>query len=64
MKFVIRNKAQLANAYDKMLAELKAHDILVDFKEHSQPPRTLKQSRKIHAMITDLANETGDSMIK
>ena len=69
MKVVCRNGTQLANAYDKMVDALRNLQqkfdgaIMVEWKEH-KPPRTMKQSRKIHAMMNDLGNFTGDSNMK
>ena len=63
MKYVVRTIPQAANLYDRLLEALKEGDQMVDLKPH-KPPRTLKQSRKIHAMLTDLGNETGDSNFK
>jgi len=41
MKCVIRNVAQAANFYDRLLDALQVGDMLVDLKPH-KPPRTLK----------------------
>ncbi len=64
MKYVIRkNTPQAANFYDRLLEALKEGDMMVDLKPH-KPPRTRSQSRKLHAMITQIGDETGDSNMK
>ncbi len=69
MKVVCRNGTQLANAYDKMVDALSNLQqkldgaIMVEWKEH-KPPRTMKQSRKIHAMMNEMGGFTGDENIK
>ena len=63
MKHVIRSIPQAANFYDRLLDALKEGDMLVDLKPHVAP-RTRSQSRKLHAMITQIGDETGDSNMK
>ena len=68
MKRVIRSNVQLANIYDEMLEGLQDllkadKSMIIEFKPF-KPPRTLSQSRKIHAMMNEIGAFTGDENIK
>ncbi len=63
MKRVISNQTQLHNMHTEMtdaLAELVRGEkkMMVEFKPF-KPPRTRSQSRKIHAMMSELGGFTG-----
>jgi len=67
MKYVARNELQLITIIEKMrvgFAKLGDNPaMLVEFKKYV-PPRTDPQRKKLHAMIGDLAEFTGDSNMK
>lgn len=67
MRYVAKNVDQLKTITDRMWqgwAALGEHQaMLVEFKKYV-PPRTHPQRKKLHAMIGDLAEFTGDSNMK
>ena len=64
MKHVVRSALQFETyTLPKIREAIETYPITVEWKEY-KPPRTLSQNRKVHAMLTDLANFTGDKNIK
>ena len=57
MRRVIRSESQLRDLLDTLKA-IPEHGWLISWDVY-KPPRTLSQSRKIHAMINDLSDFTG-----
>lgn len=64
MKRVIRSYEQLVEAFKEQRTYLKDFGALNCWFEEHKPPRTAKQSRKVHAMFGDIADFTGDKNIK
>lgn len=58
-KIVIRSHEQMASLGADIRRQLAEHPVLVEYKEY-RPPRTLPQNSKIHAMLSELAQFTGD----
>ena len=69
MRRVVRNAQQMTNLADEIVGWMNArapdeeNAVMVEYKPY-KPPRTMKQSRKIHAMFGDIGQFTGDSNIK
>ncbi|MDB4351956.1 recombination protein NinB [Porticoccaceae bacterium] len=63
MKLVIRSSQQLRELFHKIEGFASGEGLLIDYKPY-KPPRSLLQSRKLHAMIGELNDFTGRKNMK